>query len=248
MSGGVGEVLYDDPGFFARYQRMRADRAGLNEDLEQPALARMLPDVSGLDVLDLGCGDGTLTRRLAAAGARSVLGVDASTRMLALARARPAPRVRYLHDRAERLALPSAALDLVVSSLVLHYLADYPGLIQRVSDWLRPGGQLVFSVEHPVCTAQNPMTGWHTTGGGTVWPLDGYAQETARRQEWFGTPVTKYHRRLTTLLGGIADSGLVVTGIDEPYPDDEVLAKRPEFAEHLRRPPLLLISAHKSAG
>jgi hypothetical protein len=46
---------YHDPVFFDRYQQMRLQRAGLNEELEQPALASLLPQVSGADVLDIGC-------------------------------------------------------------------------------------------------------------------------------------------------------------------------------------------------
>ena len=50
--------LYDNPGFFRRYQEMRQRGAGLNEDLEQQAIVRLLIDITGADVLDIGCGDG----------------------------------------------------------------------------------------------------------------------------------------------------------------------------------------------
>jgi 2-polyprenyl-3-methyl-5-hydroxy-6-metoxy-1,4-benzoquinol methylase len=63
---------YDDPVFFSRYRQMRLQRSGLNENLEQPALARLLPQVTGADVLDIGCGDGTLARILADQGARQL--------------------------------------------------------------------------------------------------------------------------------------------------------------------------------
>ncbi len=236
---------YDDPVFFAAYRRMRADRAGFNEELEQPALARLLPDTAGLDVLELGCGDGSLARRLAAAGARSVLATDPSARMLALAARHPHPRVRLLRVPAERLRLPDACLDLVVSSLALHYVADYRRLVERVAGWLRPGGRFAYSVEHPVCTARDPMTGWVARGERTVWPVDDYAREGTRVQSWFGVRVTKHHRRLATLIGDLTAAGLTVTAVDEPYPDDDTLARRPDLAEHLRRPPLLLVGARK---
>jgi ubiquinone/menaquinone biosynthesis C-methylase UbiE len=244
-----GSDLYDDPSFFAQYQRMRAASAGLNDELEQPALARMLPAMGGASVIELGCGDGSLARRLADAGARDVLAVDAARRMLALAARHPHPRVRYRHDDIETLRLPAASADCVVSSLALHYVRDYPGLIRRIAQWLRPGGQLVFSIEHPICTAQDPMTGWFAgcfAGCGLdLWPVDGYARETARTQQWFGVPVVKHHRRLTTLVTGLTTAGLILTAIDEPYPGDDVLARRPDLAQHARRPPLLLISARK---
>ncbi|HEX3491336.1 MAG TPA: hypothetical protein VHU92_18455 [Streptosporangiaceae bacterium] len=60
----AGRVLYDDPAFFARYQDLRMAGDGLNEDLEQPALAALLPDLRGAHVLELGCGDGALAQHL----------------------------------------------------------------------------------------------------------------------------------------------------------------------------------------
>jgi ubiquinone/menaquinone biosynthesis C-methylase UbiE len=239
---------YDDPAFFARYQTMRRHGAGLNEELEQPALARLLPSVADADVLDIGCGDGGLARRIASDGARSVLAIDPSARMLSLAAGQPSGQVRFCRAGAETLALAPSSLDLVVSSLALHYVADYGALIERIARWLRPGGRLVYSVEHPICTARDPMTSWVAAGGGTVWPVDDYARETPRTQHWLGTVVTKHHRRLTTLVGGLIAAGLTLTGIDEPYPDDDIAERRPDLADHRRRPPLLILSAQKPVG
>jgi SAM-dependent methyltransferase len=222
----AGRDLYDDPAFFGRYQGLRAARAGLNDELEQPALAR----------------------RLADAGAQRVLAVDCSERMLALAGRHPHPRVRYQRGDLETLSQPAASADCVVSSLALHYVRDYRGLVGRVARWLRPGGQFVFSTEHPVCTAANPMAGWLTVGGATVWPVDHYAEEAARTQQWLGRGVVKYHRPLATVIGAILDAGLAVTGLDEPWPDDEAVARRPDLAQHRRRPPVLLVAAAKPAG
>ena len=244
----TGRDLYDDPGFFARYQQLRDAAAGLNEALEQPSLARLLPSVTDLDVVELGCGAGTLARRLARAGARSVLAVDAAARMLRRAVARPHPRVRYLRADIETLDLPDGGTDLVVSSLAMHYVADYQGVLARVSRWLRPGGYLVFSCEHPICTARDPMTGWLPLGEGSIWPVDHYDRETARVQNWLGTPVVKHHRRLSTLVGGVLAAGLDLTGLDEPQPGAGTLVGRPDLEQHCRRPPLLLIAARKPAG
>ncbi|MHB1430932.1 MAG: class I SAM-dependent methyltransferase [Streptosporangiaceae bacterium] len=241
----AGSELYDNPSFFARYQQMRQASAGLNEDLEQPAMARLLPDVRGLTVLDLGCGDGALARKLAQAGARRVLGVDASERMLALATSSPCPRVTYLHADLEALHRPPQSADLVVSSLALHYVRGYRALAGRIASWLRPGGHLVFSIEHPACTAPNPMTGWLATASGTAWPLDGYADESARTQRWLGADVVKYHRRTATIVDAILAAGLALTGLDEPAPDDAAVARRPDLAQHRRRPPLLVLAARR---
>jgi SAM-dependent methyltransferase len=242
---GAEDFLYDDPAFFERYQEMRQRGAGLNEDLERPAIIRLLPDVAGADVLDIGCGDGALGRWLASQGARHVLCTDPSARMLALAAGDAHPRVRYCRASAESLALAPKCLDLVVSSLALHYVAEYDTLIRRIAGWLRPGGHLAYSVEHPICTARDPMTGWIAAGEGTVWPVDDYARETTRTQQWLGAVVTKHHRRLATLIGGVLAAGLILTGIDEPSPDEHALGRRPDLVDHRRRPPLLIIRAKK---
>jgi ubiquinone/menaquinone biosynthesis C-methylase UbiE len=244
VPGPEAQHVYDDAVFFERYQELRQRRAGLNEDLEQPAIIRLLPSVAGANVLDIGCGDGGLARWLASQGARHVLGIDPSARMLTLAASHAQPRVRYCRASAETIVLAPECLDLVISSLALHYVAGYTSLIRRIVGWLRCGGYLVYSVEHPICTARDPMTGWLATGG-TAWPVDDYARETTRTQQWLGTAVTKHHRRLATLIGGVIAAGLTLTGIDEPYPDDQTLTRRPDLAEHRRRPPLLIIGARK---
>jgi len=239
------DAQYDDPVFFGRYQQMRLERSGLNEDLEQPALARLLPQVVDADVLDIGCGDGTLARFLAGHGARHVLGIDPSRRMLAIAASHRSPRVRYCRASAESFALAPCSVNLVVSSLALHYVADYQQLVRRVAQWLRPGGHLIYSVEHPIGTARNPMTGWHECDGDRHWPVDNYADEAPRVQSWLGGQVTKHHRRITTLISAIIASGLALSGIDEPYPDHASLVRRPDLADHRRRPPLLIVAARK---
>jgi hypothetical protein len=140
---------------------------------------------------------------------------------------------------------PAGSADRVVSSLAIHYIRDYQGLISRVTRWLRPGGQFVFSIEHPICTAMNPMTSWLAVGEATVWPVDHYAEETARAQEWLGSTVLKYHRRLATIISVILTAGLTLTGLDEPWPDDDAITRHPDLAQHRRRPPLLLVAASK---
>jgi SAM-dependent methyltransferase len=236
-------ALYDDPRFFAGYRRMREQDNGFNEALEIPALNRFLPSVDGGSVMDLGCGSGELARRLADEGAARVLAVDVSARMLALAV--PHPRVRYLRADLSALALDDGSADLVVSSLALHYVADYGGLVRRIHGWLRPGGLLVFSVEHPVCTAADPMRGWREVDGGLVWPVDDYASEGPRTQDWIVAGVVKHHRRLTTLIGELFAAGFELTGLDEPVPAVAALQDRPDLAQHRRRPPILVIAARR---
>ena len=95
--------------------------------LLNPVLFALLPDVQGKRVLDAGCGEGYLCRKLARLGAH-VTGVDYSVEMLAMARERtdPALGIRYLHGTCEHMDfLDPGSFDLVVSNMVLMDLPDH---------------------------------------------------------------------------------------------------------------------------
>jgi SAM-dependent methyltransferase len=133
-----GGEIYDNPEFLDNYLKLRQKRAGLNEAIEIPALTRLLPEVHGIDILELGCGNGKLARSLAAIGARHVLAVDGSRSMLATATR--APRVTYVHASIEDIRLRPTTVDLIVSSLALHYVADFDSVIARPANGSDQGG------------------------------------------------------------------------------------------------------------
>ncbi len=64
--------IYDDASFFEGYRTLRQGDTGLNGALESPAMKRLLPNLAGLHVLDLGCGFGDFARYARAHGAASV--------------------------------------------------------------------------------------------------------------------------------------------------------------------------------
>ena len=249
MSSDPPQNIYDDPEFFAGYKTLERFGAGWERAAEHADLLSLLPDVNERRVLDLGCGAGQLSRYLATRGAAEVLGVDLSERMLALARAEWAhPRVSYLRGAVEEVTFPPGRFDLVVSSLVLHYVDDYRGLIARIAGWLAPGGHLVYSTEHPIFTARLPGDGWVLDDAGqrARWAVDRYSDEGAREETWFVSGVRKVHRTMATLINGLVDGGLVVERVIEPVPGKEWLDRHPDAQHERRRPVFLLIRARKS--
>ncbi len=108
-----------------------------------PALAggvlEWLAAQPGERILDLGCGDGQLTERLAAAGAL-VRGVDASAQMVAAARARG---VDAEEGNAEALPHADAEFDAVFSNAALHWVRNQDAMIRDVRRVLRSGGRFV---------------------------------------------------------------------------------------------------------
>ena len=93
----------------------------------------------GERILDLGCGDGQLTQRIAATGA-IVTAVDASAEMVAAARARG---IAADQSAAESLPYPDGAFDAVFSNAVLHWVRGQDEMMQQVRRILRPGGRFV---------------------------------------------------------------------------------------------------------
>jgi malonyl-CoA O-methyltransferase len=118
--------------------------------LEEPVVREALADVSGLAVLDLGCGTGRHALWLAGRGA-AVTAVDFSEGMMEKARAKPgADRVRFVaHDLHEPLPFADGSFDLVVSGLVLEHLGDLDAFFAGAHRVLRPGGRAVVSGMHP---------------------------------------------------------------------------------------------------
>ena len=240
--------IYDIPGFFEGYKRMRDNRAGLNEILEHPAMLALLPEIKGIDVLDLGCGAGELCRRMKTLGANRVTGVDISHNMLKLAQREALPGVDFQNMAMEDLEFPAETFDLVVSSLAFHYVKDLYALLQKVHLWLKPSGILLFSTEHPIATSsQGIHRGWikDRADNKLYWPLDLYQQEGIRESHWFVEGVIKYHRTISTIMTSLLDSGFTIRAVNEPVASEADEKIWPVLKEARRRPPFLIVKASK---
>ncbi|HGH7300639.1 class I SAM-dependent methyltransferase [Pseudomonas aeruginosa] len=239
--------IYDNEIFFQGYKALRQNDTGLNGALEMPAIQAQLPHLDGLHVLDIGCGFGDFTRLARSLGAATVTGVDVSARMISEARTlTDDPWIRYHQTAIEDFVPDEASFNLVVSSMALHYVSDYAQVIDRIYRALKPAGRLVFSVEHPVCTAAS--IGWITDERGNLrhWPLDRYGDESIRSTRWFVDGVVKYHRTVASYVNILLQAGFQLTHLGEPVPEPKLAANRPELEGHLRRPPVLLLSAKKT--
>ena len=182
------ENAYDNDSFFEKYSRMTRSEKGLEGAGEWPALKRLLPDFKGKRVLDMGCGYGWHCAYAAGQGAEYVLGIDLSEKMLACARTiNAAPQIVYRRCAIEDLSFTAESFDAVISSLVLHYVESFPDVARKTAAWLTRGGDFVFSVEHPIFTAEGPQK-WQLNARGEhmYWPVDRYFAEGVRQAVFLG--------------------------------------------------------------
>jgi len=114
------------------------------------ALLSSLPKPGRLTI-DVGCGEGRITRDLRAAGHR-VVGVDAAPSMIAAAREAD-PDGEYVEANAEKLPFEDGSADLVLAFMSLMDMDDMPGVVREIARVLQSSGRLVAAVVHPINSA-----------------------------------------------------------------------------------------------
>lgn len=238
---------YDDKIFFEKYSNMDRSKNGLESAGEWHELRKMLPNFEGKRVLDLGCGFGWHCKFAIENGAKSVIGVDISEKMLNEAKNKiKSEYVKYICMPIENIDFPDNSFDVVVSSLALHYIQSFEDILNKISKCLSKGGDFVFSVEHPIFTAEGSQDWYYDDKGNIIhWPVDQYFTEGKRNATFLGEEVIKYHKTLTTYVNSLIKAGFEITGLIEPKPAENLLHTVPGMLDELRRPMMLLVSARK---
>src|SRR5699024_6354350 len=212
--------IYDNPNFFKDYTTLRESEITANDFIEQPAIKSLIPCLKGKSVLDLGCGDGYFSKDCIENGAKNVIGVDISNNMIERAKKlNQDDNVEFMCLPMEDLELTNQKFDLIVSSLAMHYIEDYPAMIQKINGLLKNSGEFIFSTEHPITTARKGGDHWIKTedGNKSHWALDNYQEEGIREQVWFfDYSVIIYHRTISTLVNTLIEHGFSLDKIIEP--------------------------------
>jgi ubiquinone/menaquinone biosynthesis C-methylase UbiE len=256
-------VRGDRRGFGGWYGDRQGDSGDLwHRTLIDPGLFRMLGKLpKGHRVLDLGCGNGYLARRLARAGA-AVVGIDRSAELLAQARRseRAEPLgITYLRSDAEHLdRLKDASFDLAFSNMALMDIKNAGGAIREVGRVVRPGGRFVFSISHP-CFDVDTRSTWIeeiTAGrrGSKVFrKVTGYREIHSDRYDWAlergGTATTVgYHRPLEWYARVLRAAGFLLVDLHEPSPQAGFVSRRIQKAWIEEIPMHLVVEALRRDG
>lgn len=122
-----------------QYLKFKEQRFAPFEDL-----CALVKRREGLSVIDLGCGTGELTRRLAdSLTASAVVGIDNSEKMLEQAAAFTKDGLTFLPGTVEKV---TGSWDLVISNAVMQWIDDHERLIPHLVGLVKPGGQLLVQV------------------------------------------------------------------------------------------------------
>ena len=151
----------------------------------------------------------------------------------------------HIYSAIEDVDFPEESFDVILSSLAFHYVADYENLIKKIYRMLKAGGNLVFTVEHPVFTAHGTQDWYYNEKGEILhFPVDNYYYEGKRTAMFLEEKVTKYHRTLTTYLNTLLSNSFIINQIVEPQPPENMM-DIPGMADEMRRPMMLIVSAKK---
>jgi SAM-dependent methyltransferase len=214
--------------------------------LNLPAFLSLLP-APGRRTLDLGCGEGRLSRVLAAAG-HTMVATDASPGMIALA-ASTAPAPAAVLSDAARLPFTDAAFDLVVAFMCLHDMDRMPDAIREAGRVLSPGGRLALAIVHPLNSAGNftshePAAPFVITGS----YLDDHPADWTAESGGIQVDFHSHHHPLEAYAAALASAGLLIERLREPKAPPGLIAINPAAARFLRVPVVLHILALRPAS
>lgn len=243
--------IFDNPDFFEGYKALRETDDNFNVLLEQPAMRKLLPDIKGKRVLDIGCGAGGNCLDFVNRGAESVTGIDLSEKMLELARENCShEKITYLRMSMSDLSnfpKPDGGFGLVYSSLAVHYAENFTRLMREIYALTERGGTLLFSQEHPIITATAGGGHWNydENGNRVSYTFSDYQRGGKRTVNWFVDSVEKYHRTFSEVINAVIVAGFTIEEICEPVPDEYALQKRPSLTREFIKSNFLIVKARK---
>lgn len=220
---------------------------GADPEYVEQIIPLALEELEGFGtVLDVGCGDGQISRALASRGAE-VTGIDPTERNLEVARERAGGPV-YVKAGADDLPFEDASFDAVVACLVFEHIDDVDAAIAEVARVLRPGGQFSFFLNHPLL--QTPGSGWiddHIIDPPEqYWRIGPYLVETESIEEVEKDVHIRFlHRPLSRYVNALTAHGLHLRRMLEPSPPPGFLDRAPEYALAHTIPRLLYLRTVK---
>jgi SAM-dependent methyltransferase len=237
----VGDALWEENA--AWWQRSYTE--GADPEYEEQVLPLVAQHLEGARrVLDVGCGEGQVARRIAQLGAE-VVGVDPTAAQIGVARHRGGPP-RYIRASARQLPFLDQTFDAVVVCMALEHVDPFEPAIREIARVLTPGGRLLLFLVHPLL--QTPGSGWvdDVAGGEQYWRVGQYLRDDVEVDEVApGVRFQFAHRPLSRYVHEMGMAHLLIDDMVEPSPPPQVLLETGGFPIAGDIPRLLLLRARR---
>ena len=191
----------------------------------------------GRRTVDIGCGEGRLTRHLNELG-HHIVGIDTSPSLIAAARELD-PSIDFRLSDATALPLDDASVDLAIAFMSLHDIDAMPAAVREVARVLEPGGSFCLAIVHPINSAGR----FEITAADAPLVINGDYLQTfsySDKVERDGLSMTFHsqHRPIQSYFLALEETGLLVEALREPrLPDHAVDSER---SRRWQRVPLFL--------
>lgn len=255
----VGEFWDENAENWTKLTRLGYDRC--RDLINSPAFFKMLPDISNLKGLDIGCGEGYNTRIAAKKGAK-LTAIDISKVFIDYAvdtENNNPQNIKYQVSSATELPFPNNDFDFVMATMSLMDIAENEKAIKEVCRVLKPGGFFQFSISHPcfwnlewewVENDKGIRTGfivrdYFRTINGELeeWIFGAAPNELTYQMNKFRIP--RFSKTLSEWLNLLIEKGFILEEFCEPKADDEILEKYPEEYASRIIPYFLIIRCRK---
>ena len=245
-SAAVSDV--SEPGLWEKHADWWQDEFtdGVDAEYEEQIIPLALDLLAGRDrLLDIGTGEGQIARRLLAADADTVVGVDPTASQITEAVSRGGGP-HYLRSSADALPFADDTFDGALACLVYEHIDAMEAALTECARILRPGGRFVFMLNHPLL--QTPGSGWiddqWLDPPERYWRIGPYLQEASTVEEVQKDVYIPFvHRPLSRYLNAMVDAGFVFQRMIEPAPPEGFLAKSATYREAAAIPRLLVLVA-----
>ncbi|WP_165495273.1 class I SAM-dependent methyltransferase [Actinomadura roseirufa] len=227
---------------------IREERDRYRTELTDAAVLEAIGPCDGLRVLDAGCGEGYLSRTLAARGAH-VVGVDAAQGLIDAAAGTPAPgpgSVTFTRASVAALPGPDAEFDLVVCNHLFSHLHDPGTAVAEFGRVLKSGGRLVILTLHPCFYVENSEQGaMNSVPASRYFGSRGIDQRFMVDGLESPSLITSWLRPLEYYSGTLRDAGFVIADLREPHPTEDQLQNDPWWRKGFPTAMFMLLVAER---
>lgn len=224
----------------ANWTKSKRDNSNLyHMYLEKPAIYSKLPNLNGKTVLCLGCGSGEETEYLRIQGAKKIVGIDISEKLIEIAKS-SYPNIEFYVMDIEKLDFPEESFDFAFSSLTMHYLENWTKALQRIHKILKKNCIFLFSITSPFFSAmekvdnekiKSRLVGYKDYKNTKKYQLFGNYLGLYKRKVYVapGLTITNYHRPLSVIIKEIRNTGFELLDLVEPKALPESKKQDPKF-------------------